>query len=244
VLLGAHLDSSAFSSGAVGEASNAALVIEAARDIRLTGVRPRRSIRFVLFGGRVGALLAMPDAGRGAAEEEDQRTAGSWGYVRVHRDELERARAAILFGQAANHVNGFALNGRRDIESGLREAMKPLGSMGVIDLSFNAPLGPDSLDFLLEGIPTVASAAIDASDTGSLGTVSNSLDKIDIEKLKSNTAIAAVTLFGVAERSEPLGPRLSRVEVESLLKTTGLDQQMKTAGLWPFWESGQRGRLP
>jgi len=29
-----------------------------------------------------------------------------------------------------------------------------------------------------------------------------------------------------------------------LLKTTGLDQQMKTAGLWPLWESGERGRMP
>ena len=36
---------------AIDEACNAALVIEAARDIQLTGVHPRRSIRFVLFGG-------------------------------------------------------------------------------------------------------------------------------------------------------------------------------------------------
>ena len=61
---------------------------------------------------------------------------------------------------------------------------------------------------------------------------------------KVNTAIAAVTAFGVAERAEPLGPRQSRGEIESLLKTSGLEQQMKTAGLWPLWESGERGRMP
>lgn len=244
VLLGAHLDSSALNSGAADETCNAALVIEAARDIQLTGVRPRRSIRFVLFGGRVGDLLARPDAGRGAPPEDDQRTAGSWAYVRAHRDELGRMSTAILFDAAAGRMNGFVLNGRRDIESGVREAMKPIGSMGDIGLTFDAPLETDSLDFLLEGIPTVVAAAVDAADTGSQSVVSNSLDKIDIKELKRNTAISAVTVFGVAERSEPLGPRLSRAEIESLLKTTGLVEQMKIAGLWPFWESGQRGRLP
>ena len=61
---------------------------------------------------------------------------------------------------------------------------------------------------------------------------------------KLDTAIAAVTAFGIAERTAPLGPRQSRAEIGALLKTSGLEQQMKTAGLWPLWESGERGRLP
>ena len=83
VLLGAHLDSWALGAGAVGNSCDAAMVIEAARDILRTGIRPRRSIRFVLFtGGEKG-------------------TPGSWAYVRSHRAELDRARAAIIFGQDA-----------------------------------------------------------------------------------------------------------------------------------------------
>jgi Zn-dependent M28 family amino/carboxypeptidase len=244
VLLGAHLDSSALNSGAVDEACNAALVIEAARDIQLTGVRPRRSIRFVLFGGRVRALIVRPDAGRSAPLEEGRRTSGSWTYLRAHHDELDRARAAILFDTAANRVNGFALNGRRDIESSVRETLKPIGPMGVTDFSFNVPLGPDSFDFLLEGIPAVVAATGDANEPGGQHPASNSLDNIDIKELKRNTAIAAVTAFGVAERAAPLGPRQSRAEIESLLITSGLEQQMKITGLWPLWESGERGRLP
>jgi hypothetical protein len=53
-----------------------------------------------------------------------------------------------------------------------------------------------------------------------------------------------VTAFGVAERAAPLGPRQSRAQIESLLKTSGLEQEMKIAGLWPLWESSERGRLP
>jgi Zn-dependent M28 family amino/carboxypeptidase len=237
VLLGAHLDSSVLSSGAVDEACNAALVVEAARDIHLTGVRPRRSIRFVIFGGRTEPQL-------GTRQNKDQGMAGSWAYVRAHHEELDRARAAILFDAAAKRVNGFALNGRHDIESGVREVLKPIDSMGVARHSFNAPLELDSFDFLLEGIPTIVTATVEASELGGHRASSNSLDKIDIKELKRNTAIAAVTAFGVAERAEPIGPRQSRVEIESLLKTTGLDVQMKTKSLWPLWESGQRGRLP
>jgi hypothetical protein len=243
VLLGAHLDSFALISNAVDEACDAALVIEAARDIQLTGVRPRRSIRFVLFGGRMRDQPVRPAAGKRVALENDQRTAGSWAYVRGHRDELDRARATVLFDVGAGRMNGFALNGRRDIESGIREAMKPVGSMEGANLIFDASLGIDSLDFLLEGIPTVEAAAVDAADTVGHGASSNSPEMIDIKNLKRDTAIAAVTVFGIAERAEPLGPRLSRAEIESLLKTTGLAEQMKTEQLWPLWESGERGRL-
>ena len=97
----------------------------------------------------------------------------------------------------------------------------------------------------MEGVPTLSATRSEAPTTSrSRPHASNSLDKINIEELKRNTAIAAVTAFGIAERAEPLGPRQSRAEIESLLKTTGLDEQMKNAGLWPLWESGERGRMP
>jgi len=244
VVLGAHLYSSAPISEAVEEACNAALVIEAARDIQLIGIHPRRSIRFVLFGGPARAPLARPDAGKAAQPDADQRTAGSWAYMRAHRDELDRLKAAILFDAAVGRMNGFALNGRHDIESGVREAMKPISSMRGTSLTFDAPLETDSLDYMLEGIPTVTAAGVDTANTGRQIVASYSLDQIDIGEIKHNTAIAAVTAFGVAERAEPLGPRQSRAEIGSLLKTSGLEQQMKTAGLWPLWESGERGRMP
>jgi peptidase M28-like protein len=226
VLLGADLDPSDSGSRGVNEACNAALVVEAARDIQLTGVRPRRSIRFVLFGG------------------ENQGMTGPWAYLKAHGNELDRVPAAILFEAAANPLNGFLLNGRRDIEPGVREALKPIESMSVTNFRFDAPFDAESLDFLLQGVPTVVAIGAKALAPEASGNGSNSLGKINIEELKHNAAIAAVMAFGAAERAEPIGLRQSRAEIESLLKTTGLDEQMKNAGLWPPWESGERGRLP
>jgi hypothetical protein len=58
VILGAHLDSWELGTGALDNGCNAALVIEAARAIKATGLLPRRTIRFILFSGeeqRIGA---------------------------------------------------------------------------------------------------------------------------------------------------------------------------------------------
>ncbi|HLW43216.1 MAG TPA: M28 family peptidase [Candidatus Acidoferrales bacterium] len=223
ILLGARLDPQ--SPDTVNMACNAALVVEVARDIQLTSIRPRRSIRFVLFIG------------------SDKNMLGSWAYVRAHRSELDRARAAIFFLGGADRMNGYMLGGRHDIEAGLREAMKPIESWGVGNNASGASIYSSDFDFLLEGVPT-ALANEGVRSARPVPIFSEALDHLDIQELKRNTAIAAVTLFGIAERAEPIGPRLSRGEIESLLKTTDLGEQMKTAGLWPFWESGQRGHLP
>ena len=106
----------------------------------------------------------------------------------------------------------------------------------------DAPLGTDNFDFLVEGVPTLIANQEEANYLPNYHAASDTLDKVDFLQLKVNTAIAAVTTFGIAERAAPLGPRQSRAEIESLLKKSGLEGQMKTTGLWQLWESGERGR--
>jgi hypothetical protein len=221
VLLGARLDPQDIDT--VNISANTALVIEAARDIQLTGVHPRRSIRFVLLIG------------------PDNTSIGSWAYVRAHRDELDRARAAVFFLGGAHRMTGYMLGGRSDLDAGLREALKPIESWGTSLNVSNPPIAADNFDFLLEGVPT---ALAGQERMNSPTRIAEALASADIHELKRNTAIAAVTAFDIAERAEPIGLRQSRTEVGALLKTSGLEQEMKDAGLWPLWESGERGRMP
>ena len=84
MILGAHLDSWELGTGALDNGCNAALVIDALRAIKATGLRPRRSIRFILFSG----------------EEE-----GCW--VRTltplaHRDELDKAAGVVIFDSGSD----------------------------------------------------------------------------------------------------------------------------------------------
>ena len=206
------------------QAYNAALVLEAARDIQLTGVRPRRSIRFVLFG------------------EYHSRTDGAW--IQMHREELDRADAVIIFAAGAHPVDGFALNGRRDIEPGVREALQPIYAMGVTHHTFDAPLERYTLDFILQGIPTLLAPSREAPNQSIDLVTAGRIGLDGIGDLERNTAIVAVTAFGIAERTEPIGPRQSHAQIDALLKASGLEQQMKAAVIWPLWESGERGRTP
>src|SRR5208282_296221 len=57
VILGAHLDSWELGTGALDNGCNAALVVDALRAIKASGLQPRRSIRFILFSGEEEGLL-------------------------------------------------------------------------------------------------------------------------------------------------------------------------------------------
>ena len=224
VILGAHLDSWDLGTGALDNGCNAALVIEAARAIKSTGLVPRRTIRFVLFSG------------------EEQGMVGSWQYAVAHRAELDKIRGVVIFDSGIGRVSGYSLTGRADIEAGVREILKPLDSWDISHHTLEGDIGTDNWDFFLEGVPTLVAAQEEANYLPNYHAASDTFDKVDIRELKINTAIAAVTAWGIADRAEPLGKRLSRAEIEKLLSEYGIDQQMRQMGYWEVWQNGTRGR--
>ena len=216
VVLGAHL----------GDSSDAALVIDAARVIHTSGSVPRSTIRFVLFTG------------------EKQGMAGSWAYARAHGDELDRTSAVILFDGGIRAVSGYSLGGRKDALALVREALAPLVALGVKDFTLDASGDGDRLDFILEGILTLDPNQKPAKNVTNYQPTSDTAGKVDIPELKRQAGIAAITAYALADTSERITQRQSRAEIEQLLKDTGLSEQMKSDGLWPAWESGERGRKP
>ena len=226
VILGAHLDSWDLGTGALDNGCNAALVIEAARAIKATGLVPRRTIRFVLFSG------------------EEQGMYGSWQYALAHRAELDKIRGVVVFDSGVGRVTGYSLTGRGDIEQGVREILKPLDSWDISHHTLDADIDTDNWDFFLEGVPTLVAEQEEANYLPNYHAASDTFDKVDIRELKINTALAAVTLWGIADRAEPLGKRLSRAEMEQLLEETHLDDKMKDLGYWEPWQNGTRGRKP
>ena len=226
VVLGAHLDSWELGTGALDNGCNAALVIEAARAIKASGLLPRRTIRFILFSG------------------EEQGMIGSFGYVQAHRAEMDKYRGMVVFDMGSGRVTGYSLGGRHDTEVGLREVLKPFAGWGVDKFTFDAVMGTDNLDFMLEGVPTFMANQEISNYLVNYHAASDTFDKVDIRELKLNTALGAVTAWGIADRLEPIGKRLSRAEMETLMKESGLAEEMKTVGYWEDWQSGARGRKP
>lgn len=226
VLLGAHLDSWELGTGALDDGCNAALVIDAARVLRATGSVPRRSIRFVLFTG------------------EEQGMLGSWAYARAHRDEMDHMIGAVIFDSGDGRVTGYSLGGRSDTLAAVREALEPVRQLGVTDFTLDAEGDTDNFDFLLEGVPTLVANQDPASYMVNYHAFSDTYDKVDIAALKKQVAIAALTAYALANDERRIGSRQTRAEIDALLKKTGLEQQMKTQGLWSEWLDGERGRVP
>lgn len=224
VLLGAHLDSWELGTGALDDGCNAALVIDTLRAIKAAGIKPKRTIRFALFSG------------------EEQGTLGSLAYVRAHRAELDDAVAAIVFDEGTGAATGFSLGGREDLVSTSQELVTPFKAWDADQLTTDAFVGTDNLDFLLEGVPTYVANQKEANYMENYHATSDTYDKVDFPQLKKHVAIAAALALEAADRPERIGRRQTRAEVEHLLRETHLDEQLKIFDMWRDWESGKRGR--
>ena len=226
VVLGAHLDSWELGTGALDNGCNDAMVIDAARVIHSSGSIPRRSIRFVLFTG------------------EEQGMVGSEAYAKAHRAELDEMAAAILFDSGTGPVTGYSVGVRGDAIPALRDALAPVKSLGVKDFTVDASVDTDNFDFMLEGVPTLVANQDPANYLLNYHAASDTFDKVDLTALKRQVAIAAVSAYALADSETRIGKRLSRAELDQLIKDEGLDQVMKFEGIWPAWEKGERGRQP
>jgi carboxypeptidase Q len=226
IVLGAHLDSWDLGTGALDNGCNSALVIDAARTIHASGTIPRRSIRFVLFTG------------------EEQGLLGSAAYAHDHRAELDHMIAAIIFDSGDGKVTGYSVGGRKDIVPAVREALGPVARLGVKDFTLDVSMDTDNFDFLLEGVPTLVANQEPSNYMLNYHAASDTFDKVDITELKRHVAIAAITAFALADNATRIGSRQSRPELDQMFHETGLDQQMKDAGFWRYWQSSERGRQP
>lgn len=224
VIVGAHLDSWDLGAGCLDNGSNVAMVVEIARGMAAAGVRPRRTVRFVLFGA------------------EEQGLLGSQAYVKAHRDELDSIAAVIIHDMGVGKIAGYSLGGRRDIEPGLVKAMEPIAGRGANAHSYDAFFGTDHFDFLLEGVPTLVAVQDTSEYVPVYHSSADTFDKVSLSSVRDEAGIAAVTVFNIADSAERLGKRLNRQQLEHLLEDTRLDDQMKFLGLWEDWERQRRGR--
>ena len=224
VILGAHLDSWELGTGALDNGCNAALVVDALSAIKTAGLRPRRSIRFILFSGEEEGLI------------------GSHDYAIAHRAELDKTAGVVIFDSGTGRVTGFSTGGRKDVAEAANSLVAPLKQFGAATLTTDAEWGTDHFDFMLEGVPTFVADQEEANYLINYHAMSDTFDKVDLAQLKKHVAEAAALTFGIANTPEWLGPRLHHAQIEQTMRETHLDELMKTLGMWQPWQEGKWGR--
>ncbi|MGO9648333.1 MAG: M20/M25/M40 family metallo-hydrolase [Terriglobales bacterium] len=224
VVLGAHLDSWELGTGALDNGCNAALVIDALRAIKGSGLQPRRSMRFILFSGEEEGLL------------------GSHAYVRAHRNELDKDAGMVVWDSGSGKTTGFSLGGRKDLVDAVTTMVAPLQQFGATTLTTDMSWGTDHFDFMLEGVPTFMANQQEANYLINYHAMSDTFDKVDMEQLKKHVAEAAYLSFSLANSAERVGPRYTRAQIEQAMHETHADELMKTFGMWDEWQKGKLGR--
>jgi Peptidase family M28/PDZ domain len=89
VIVGGHLDSWDGATGATDNGTGVATTLEAARLLAKAGVHPKRTIRFMLWGGEEEGLL------------------GSHAYVEKHKDEMAKISAVLVHDGGTNYCAGI-----------------------------------------------------------------------------------------------------------------------------------------
>ena len=203
VLIGAHLDSWELGTGAQDNGCNAAMVVELARLFKAAHLHPRRTVRFVLFGG------------------EEQGLLGSKAYVAAHRTELDRIRAVLIYDEGVGRVSGFSTGGRPEWRPILDAALAPLGDAAPKAHTDDAFTGTDNYDFLTEGVPNLIANQDWTDYLPNYHAESDTFDKVDPAALHEQTAQAAILMWGLANAPR-LPARQTRAQVEATLKATGM----------------------
>jgi carboxypeptidase Q len=225
VLLGAHLDSWDLGTGALDNGCNVTLVLDVARQVKTLGLRPGRTLRFVLWNG------------------EEQGLVGSLGYVKRHAAELDRHVATVTLDIGSGRLTGFFTGGRPELEPVLARVLKPVEGLGPFVHSNEPIVGTDNYDFMIEGVANLVANQDSANYGPNYHARSDTFDKVDQRQLRLNAAAAAAVLWGLAE-GDVTWRRQTAAEVEALVNGTSLKDQMTSFDLWESWTDGSRRRKP
>ena len=224
VVIGAHLDAWDLGQGALDNGANVAILIDIARQISRLGLRPARTIRFVLWNG------------------EEQGLVGSWRYTEQHAGELDRTVLAASFDIGTGNITGFFTGGRPDVVAATNQALAPVSALGPFQHADVPIVGTDNYDFMMQGVPNVVANQESATYGPNYHANTDTFDKADTVAMRRNAVIAAAITWYWANAREVPG-RHTMAQVEALVESTDLRAQMHMMGdLLERWNDRTRPR--
>jgi carboxypeptidase Q len=198
VILGAHLDSWDLGTGVTDNGTGSMVVLEAARALAQSGLKPKRSIRFILFSG------------------EEQGLLGSRAYAEAHAGSADSIQAVLVLDNGTGAITGQALQGRKDLEGLWKELLAPVASLDADSVRDANKNGTDHLSFLPYGVPGFNFDQISRGYNHTHHSQTDTYDKAVPGDLKQAAAVMAVTGYELANLPELL-PRGAKSPVVPVL---------------------------
>jgi len=196
VLVGAHLDSHPYATGATDNATGSAAMMEALRILKAVGARPRRTIRVALWGG------------------EEQGLLGARAYVRDHLADAatmalkpEHARLSAYFNSdnGTGRVRGIWLQSNMAARPIFEQWMAPLRDLGVATVGPRSVAATDHVAFDEVGLPAFQ-FMVDRLEYNARTHHSNmdTFDRVQREDMVQQATVIAAFAYDAAMRDEKL----------------------------------------
>jgi carboxypeptidase Q len=202
VIVGAHLDSWHPATGAQDNGTGVATVLEVARAIKSLNRPPRRTIRFILFGGEEEGLI------------------GSTAYAKKHAADMASIDAVLISDTGAQPSKGWYLMGREDEKESLAPIEPLLTGLGAGNTSPDTEFlfETDHAGFDVLGVPTLVLWNGVDKYFRLHHQASDSFDSVVQADLNQGVAVTAATAYAIADSARPFAPHLTAAEVQTMLK--------------------------
>ncbi len=188
VIIGAHLDSWDLGTGATDNGTGSMAVLEAARALQKLGVKPKRTIRFVLFSG------------------EEQGLNGSKAYVEAHKDELGKISGVLVHDSGTGKVLTIGLMENYNVRETMDRVLYPLAGepVGIMEPTLRREGGSDHVPFDAAGVPGFWCVQEVADYEKMHHSQADVLDHVRWDDLTEGAQVLAVFAYNVAELPEML----------------------------------------
>ncbi|HEY1173521.1 MAG TPA: M20/M25/M40 family metallo-hydrolase [Verrucomicrobiae bacterium] len=185
VLVSGHIDSWDIGQGAQDDGGGCIAAWEAARLIMISGLKPRRTIRVVLW------------------TNEENGVRGAKSYVAAHTNSLAKHVAAIESDSGIYKPTGFGLTGSEKAMTVLKGIAPLLEPVGATQMEFGCR-GTDVLQLLVGGVPAMHLEVDRKPYFNYHHTAADTVDKVLPKDLNDCTAALAIMVWSLANSPEPL----------------------------------------
>ncbi|MET0637985.1 MAG: M28 family peptidase [Chitinophagaceae bacterium] len=221
IVVGGHLDSWDLATGAIDNGIGSFSILDMARTLKKLGIKPRRSIEFVMFMG------------------EEQGLLGSEAYVEdaIRDKSIDRIRFMLNFDMTGD-VRGFNAT-----DSTARDLFQSVGSViSKIDTGFSnsfssrAGLHSDHQPFMLQGIPTGGGGGGRGSGNGPAGCYHADCDVFALvnypQGMKNTVRFVSMLLYALGTADEITVKKRNDLETRDFLLEQNLKEPLQLEGQW------------
>ena len=197
IVIGGHLDSWELGTGAIDDASGCAITMATAKLIKDSGLKPKRTIRVVLWAN------------------EEYGLSGAKAYAKAHKDELNKHIIGAESDFGAGKIYAFSSHVAEKSLPFISQMSILLQPLGVAYAGNNGSSGADISPLKKLGMATMSLHQDGTKYFDLHHTQDDTLDKVDPEELAQNVAVWVVFVALAAEYTGDFGFGLAEKNKES-----------------------------